>query len=85
MTENEFVDATIAVARSHGYKIENSRNGLQIDFGHKKLHEKHLRALYPDVLYEKARISDLIERVAPGRPCSHKPMKMILSRLANRL
>ncbi len=39
MTQDEFVDAIIATAQPQGYTIENSRNGRQIDFGHKKLHE----------------------------------------------
>lgn len=81
MTEPEFISKTIEIARNHGYTIEQSRNGLQIDFGHKKLHEGHLRRLFPDILHEGSNISNLIEKVAPGRPCSHKPMKMILAEM----
>jgi len=66
MTQNEFVDAIIAVAQSNGYLIENSRNGKQIDFGHKKLHEKHLIKLYPGILANGANVSSLIDSVAPG-------------------
>jgi len=79
MTQDKFIDAIFAAARSKGYPIENSRNGKQIDFGHKKLHEEHLRQLYPAILAEDAHIPTPIERVAPGRPCSHKPMREILA------
>ena len=79
MTRDEFVDAIVAAARSQGYSIENSRNGRQIDCGDKKLHERHLSQLYPDILAEDVHIPSLIEAVAPGRPCSHKPMIEIVA------
>jgi len=78
MTQDEFVDAIISTARSQGYSIENSRHGRQIDFGYKKLHEGHLSQLYPDILVEGAHIPTLIKAIAPGRPCSHKPMRKIV-------
>jgi hypothetical protein len=77
-----FVTAILQVARSHGYRVEVNRYGLrQIDFGHKRLHEGHLRQLYPEIVGENARISALIDSVAPGRPCSHLPMKRIIAQL----
>lgn len=79
MTQDEFVDVILATARSQGYSIENSRNGRQIDFGLKKLHEGHLMRLYPDIIAEGAQIPRLIEHVAPGRPCTHKPMREIVA------
>jgi hypothetical protein len=79
ITQDEFVDAIVETARSHGYSIENSRHGRQIDFGYKKLHEGHLRQLYPDILTEGANIPSLIDATAPGRPCSHKPMREIVA------
>lgn len=79
MNQDEFVEVVIAEARQRRYPVENSRNGRQIDFGHKKLHEGHLQALYPDILADGANVSDLIEKVAPGRPCSHRPIKEILA------
>jgi len=79
MTQDEFIDAMVTTARGQGYSIENSRNGRQIDFGHKKLHEGHLRLLYPNVFAVGADIAPLIEAVAPGRPCSHKPMREIVA------
>lgn len=79
MSQDEFIDAVVAIARSQGYSIESSRSGQQIDFGHKKLLEGHLRYLYPNILAEGAHIPSLIEAVAPGRPCSHKPMREIVT------
>ncbi len=81
MTENEFVDSVLAEALRQGYRTGSSRNGRQIDFGHKKLHEGHLRTLYPHILAEDADVTALIEKVAPGRPCSHKPMKEVLAKI----
>lgn len=82
MNENNFVDEVVRVARSMGYPIEINREGKrQIDFGHKKLHEGHLRQLYPEILLRDASVSRLIDKVAPGRPCAHRPMKLILHQL----
>lgn len=81
MTEKEFIDAVIFEAQRHGYLVESSRNGRQIDFGHKKLHEKHLCRPYPAILREDMDIAGLIDVVALGRPCSHRPMKEILARI----
>ena len=76
----EYVDAVVRVARDKGYAIEvSARNGeTQIDFGNKKLHAEHLRSLYPAILLDGADIRNLIEKVASGRPCSHKPMREII-------
>lgn len=81
MNENEFIDALLAEAQRQGYEIEESRNnGRQIIFEHeKKLHEGHLRELFPNILDQGANISALIDSVAPGRPCSHKPMREIIA------
>lgn len=80
MDKEQFVSSVVRLARASGYKIEINREGLtQIDFGNKKLHAKHLQSLFPAVLEEWANISALIEAVAPGRPCTHKPMKEIVS------
>lgn len=79
MTEDEFIEKVIIVARNLNFLIEDSRNGRQIDFGHKKLHEGHLRVLYPEILNENANINILIDNVAPGRPCTHAPMRTIIA------
>ena len=83
MNENEFIKEVVRIARSFGYRIENKfRTTLvQIDFGHKKLHEGHLKAMFPQILQPGANVARLIEDVAPGRPCAHQPMKKILARL----
>ena len=79
----QFINEVIRVARENGYKIEsNARTGQeQIDFGNKKLHVSHLGGIYPAALASNANISSLIEQVAPGRPCSHKPMRKIIEQL----
>jgi hypothetical protein len=78
-TQMTFVNLTVEEAKKRGYLIEEgTQNGRQIDFGNKKLHEGHLRALYPSILQPEANISALIDRVAPGRPCTHKPMREII-------
>jgi hypothetical protein len=87
MDENEFIEEVVRIAKSLGYKIENKiRTTLvQIDFGHKKLHEGHLRKMFPQILQPGANVARLIEAVAPGRPCAHRPMKKILARLTETL
>ena len=83
MNKDEFVEDVVCNARSLGYRIETNRMGLiQIGFGHKKLHEGHLRTIFPQIFQPGANISQLIEDVAPGRPCSHRPMKEILARMS---
>lgn len=81
--KEQFINEVIRVAREHGYKIEsNARTGQrQIDFGNKKLHVGHLGAIYPSALTSNANTSSLIEQVAPGRPCTHKPMHEIIEQL----
>ena len=67
MTADEFVKAVAKEAERQGYPVEDSRNGQQLVFSNgKKLHEGHLRRLYPGVLAEGASISALIDAVAPG-------------------
>ncbi len=81
MDQETFIKNIIKIAKRHGYQVKESRNGLQIDFGNKKLHEGHLGHLYPDILQPDANIKELIDDVAPGRPCSHKPMREIIAEL----
>ena len=83
ISKERFMSEVIRVAGEHGYKIEsNAKTGqAQIDFGNKKLHAGHLSELYPAILSTEANISTLIESVAPGRPCSHKPIKQIIEQL----
>jgi len=73
---SKFVSLAIEEAKKRGFAIdEHTRHGRQIDFGHKKLHEQHLRALFPDILQPDANLSALIEDVAAGRPSTHRPMR----------
>jgi hypothetical protein len=82
MNRDEFISRVTELAKSHGYPIERNRNGQdQIDFGNKKLHSGHFAKLYPKILLPSANVSKLIDEVAPGRPCSHRPMKDILRRI----
>ncbi len=79
----QFIDDVFRIARERGYRIEtNQRNNLpQIDFGIKKLHLGYIKRLYPDVLLENARVNKLIEKIAPGRPCVHKPFREIVEQI----
>ena len=83
MEEEEFVEQFMKIA-GRRFKIEINRDGLrQIDFGNKKLHERHLRKLFPKILQKDADVAKLIEEVAPGRPCTHKPVKEIVAQIIN--
>lgn len=83
ISKDEFIKEVIRIARERGYKIEsNTRTGQeQIDFGNKKLHSGHLGDLYPAILSDYPNISSQIDKVAPGRGCSHKPMREIIEQL----
>lgn len=83
MNSQQFVDSVVREARKDGYRIETNRNGqTQIDFGNKKLHSGHLQELFPAILNPGANVAKAIENVAPGRPCTHKPMREILGRIS---
>jgi len=80
MDRELFIIKVVECARKQGFVIETNRDGfLQIDFGNKKLHQKHLNELFPEILSSNAKIAKLIEKIAPGRPCTHKPMRDIIS------
>ena len=86
MTEKQFVDTVINLAKKYGYPVRMNRyNQRQINFGHKQLHAGHLSKLYPRILKESANIGELIEIIAPGRPCTHKPMKEIITNIKKEL
>ena len=85
MNKSQLVNLTVAIAREKGWRIETNRDGLtQIDFGNKKLHAKHLEAMFPEILAEGASVSKVIERIAPGRPCTVKPMRLIVTEMKSR-
>ena len=82
MNEQEFIDRVALKARARGFRVETNRNGqVQIDFGNKKLHAGHLASLYPKIVMPHVNIPKLIDSVAPGRPCTHKPMREIIAAL----
>lgn len=85
MKATKCVDMIIDEARKRGYTIEYSRNGRQINFGHKKLHERHLTELCPDIFCPDAHMRTLIDKVAPGRSCAHKPMREIIESINAKL
>jgi hypothetical protein len=82
-TFDDFQSDILRVAKSQSYTIERLRgtNIPQIDFGIKKLNGKHFRALFPEVLADNAKINKLIEKIAPGRPCSHLPFRNIVKQI----
>jgi len=83
MDSTNFIDTVVREARKDGYRIETNRNGqTQIDFGNKKLHSGHLEKLFPEILKPGAEVARMIDKVAPGRPCTHRPMREILARLS---
>lgn len=78
MISGQAVDLFFEEAARAGYPVRMSRNGRQIHFPHNKnIHEGHLVRLIPEILETGAHIPTLINEVAPGRPCSHKPMRLI--------
>ncbi len=82
LDKKEFIKGTLRLARKMKYKIETNQNDQeQIDFGNKKLTVNQLSLMHPDILLPDADISKIINAVAPGRPCTHKPMKEIIENL----
>lgn len=78
MNKEQYLHTVFKIAAEHNHTVEFNRDGdRQIDFGLKKLHEKHLTKLYPAILNADAHLPTLIERVAPGRSCAHRPMREI--------
>jgi len=84
MNLDEFIDTVIDTARAHGYEIEDSRNGRQINFGNKKLHEKHLMNLFPHILADGTNVRALINSAAPGRSCVAKPLRQLIAEIKAR-
>lgn len=82
-SKKEFITDVFRIAEEKGYTIETCRGKgyPQIDFGHKKLHSKHIEQLYPSVLEEGANINNLIDQVAPGRTCAHRPFRGIVKQI----
>jgi len=83
LSKEQFENEIFRFAEKQGYKIEkNKKNDLkQIDFGNKKVHAGHIQQLYPDILTRTEELPKLIEKVAPGRPCTHRPMRGIINQI----
>ena len=83
ISKEQFINEVIRIASQRGYKIEsNARSGLaQIDFGNKKLHTGHLASLFPVIISDNVNIPSVIDQVALGRPCTHKPMREIIEQM----
>lgn len=82
-SKQDFLADVLQIAGELGYTLETCRGRgySQIDFGNKKLHADHIQKLYPAVLEPNADIKELIEQVAPGRPCTHAPFSGIVRRI----
>ncbi|MBL4680150.1 MAG: hypothetical protein JKY88_05435 [Pseudomonadales bacterium] len=81
-----FIKKVTSISRRMGYKVETNRSDqTQIDFGNKKLHTGHLSRLYPAILEDNANVAKLIDSVAPGRPCTHKPMRDIVEEIRSEI
>jgi hypothetical protein len=80
---DDFINDVLRIAREKGHKVETlHRTSVpQIDFGHKKLHGDHIRQLFPDALSRNANINSLIDRIARGRPCAHRPFREIIEQI----
>ena len=84
MNKTEFVDLIVTIARKIGCRVEINRNGItQIDFGNKKLHAQHLEAMFPEILYDRVFIAAIIDKVAPGSPCTYRLMRAIIAEIKN--
>ena len=81
-TRELFIEAVIRIAKERGFRMEINRDGLrQIDFIHKKLHEDHLSAMWPDILAPNANLTAIFKKAAPGRPCAYSRMREIIPQL----
>ncbi len=80
---DDFLNDVLRVASQQGYRIETLRGTdiPQIDFGIKKLHARHILALFPAILADDADINRMIENVAPGRPCAHRPFRELVAQI----
>ena len=60
MNKTHFVEAVLDIAAQQEYPVADSRSGRQIDFGNKKIHEKHLKTYYLEILEKDSDHSNLI-------------------------
>ena len=88
MSADEFLKRVFEIAHEMGFKpVEMRRHGMSIGFNPKSkkwIHEGHLRALFPNIRVFGLSVTQLnceIQKVAPGRPCTHVGMRAIIERL----
>ena len=81
MTLAQFLDAFFKIGQTLGYPVEMSRNGRQIVFPNKKLHEGYLRDMYPEILQSGADMNALLKHFVPGRPCAYPPTRKIIAEM----
>ncbi len=91
MNKQNFVEAVLLAARERGLRVEPNRNGQQqICFNEKSkksLHVRHLEDLHPAILDPDLSVTEvnaLIQKVAPGRPCTHRGMREIVETIRRR-
>ncbi|WP_292463440.1 hypothetical protein [Methanolobus sp.] len=83
MNVDDFVNNFFKNAEKIGYNIEvcnrgEARGKRQIDFGNKKLHELHIRMLYPMLIENGIDFSPAsFNEIVRGRPCSIKGFREI--------
>ncbi|WP_186016165.1 hypothetical protein [Burkholderia gladioli] len=88
MTKNEFRSRVFELARERRLAVDTMCDGKQriwFNLKSKKfLHVDHIDALFALLRQpglDRATIRAEIERVAPGRPCTHRGMREIYERL----
>ncbi len=88
MTKAEFRTLVFEIARAQRLRVDAMKDGKdRIWFNEKS--QKFLHADHIDALYDRLRhphlstrdINTAIEKVAPGRPCTHKGMRDIYEQL----
>ncbi|ALX12108.1 hypothetical protein P350_11435 [Burkholderia cepacia JBK9] len=88
MTKAEFRTLVFEIARAKRLRVDEMKDGkVRIWFNEKSL--KFLHADHVDELYDRLRHPSLsprdinieIQRVAPGRPCTHKGMREIYEQI----
>ena len=82
-TRAQFVEDLLTAARQAGFTIStNRRNGEpEIDFGMKRIRAGQVGELWPAVVAPGADVGALIDKVAPGRPSIHEPMRKLIAQL----
>lgn len=88
MTKTEFRALVLKIARTKQLRVDEMQDGRErIWFNEKSqkfLHVDHIDALFGLLRHpnlSRREISAEIQRVAPGRPCTHKQMREIYEQI----